>query len=243
MRGVSERLASVLRADVAPAAGHAAEYVDVLGGKEAIGARRGQQVFRSRLLPFVYERIWRPLVARLFFFGWGLRAREERRMTMDRLAIEPASNVLDVGCGTGNYTRHLAVAAPEGLVVGIDASEAMVANAARRGGGDNLAYLRGDAGELPFRDGQFDAVCCVGVLHMLERPMSALAEMVRVLAPGGRLVVVASCARKPGERGVKRDITIFGRDELTDALAEWGLRVDRVVVHRAQFVTGRREGE
>jgi ubiquinone/menaquinone biosynthesis C-methylase UbiE len=200
-------------------------------------------VFRSRILPFVYERVWRPLVARLFFFGWNLRAREERQMTMDRLAITPASNVLDVGCGTGNYTRHLAAAAPEGLVVGIDASEAMIATAVRRSGGANLAYLRGDAGELPFRDGQFDAVCCVGVLHMLERPMAALAEMARVLAPEGRLVIVASCARKPSERGVRRGITIFGRDELTDALAKWGLRVDRLVVHKAQFVTGRRGGE
>lgn len=243
MRGVSGRLAAVLRDDVPAGADPAAAYVDLLGEQEAIGSRRGQQVFRSRFLPFIYERIWRPLVARLFFFGWGLKASEERRMTMDRLAIEPASNVLDVGCGTGNYTRHLAAAAPEGLVVGIDASEAMVASASRRAGGSNLAYLRGDAGALPFRDGQFDAVCCVGVLHMLERPLAALAEMVRVLAPGGRLVVVASCARKPSEQGVKRDITIFGRDELTDALAEWGLRVDQLVVHKAQFVTGRREGE
>lgn len=240
---MSGRLAAVLRADVPPPPDPAAEYIDLLGEQEAIGARRGQQVFRSRLLPFIYERIWRPLVARFFFFGWGLKAREERQMTMDRLALEPTSNVLDVGCGTGNYTRHLAAAAPEGLVVGVDASEAMIASAARRGGGSNLAYLRGDAGVLPFRDGQFDAVCCVGVLHMLERPLAALAEMVRVLAPGGRLVVVASCARKPSERGVKRDITIFGRDELTDALAEWGLRVDQLVVHRAQFVTGHREGE
>jgi SAM-dependent methyltransferase len=228
---------------VSPSDGSEREYLDVLGEREAIGSHWGQQVFRSRLLPFVYERIWRPLVARLFFFGWGVKAGAERQMTMDRLAIEPGDAVLDVGCGTGNYTRYLAAATGNGLVVGIDASEAMVAGAARRGGASNLTYLRGDASELPFRDGQFDAVCCVGVLHMLDRPQAALEEMVRVLAPRGRLVVVATCARKAGEDRNRHGITIFGREELTGALAESGLQVDQLVLRRAQFVTGRRKGE
>ena len=218
-------------------------YVDLLGKENAVGRHAGQRVFRSRFLPFVYERLWRPLVARFFFFGWGLKAADERRIVLDLMELSPSDQVIDIGCGPGNYSRYLARIARDGLVVGMDASEAMVAAASKRGGDENLAYLRADACGLPFGDGEFDAICCVGVLHMIDRPMAALAEMVRVLAPGGRLVVAASWSKRASAR-VRSGVTIFGRDEVTAELSRLGCaEVNRRVMRKAQFVSCRKPSE
>ena len=214
-------------------------YIDTLGGAPRPGIRRDQAMFRSRILPPIYERAWRPAISRLFF-GKGLTEAEERRIVLEMLAIAPGERVLDVGCGTGNYTRHLAEAAGSGLTVGIDASKAMVSAAAKRGGGSNLAYLRGDACDLPFPDGEFEVVCSVGVIHMIAEPMKALAEMVRVLAPGGRLALVVSC-EEDAIPFMKKQVTTFGRDELTGALRDAGLSdIGQRVIHRGQFVVGKK---
>lgn len=217
------------------------EYLDVLGNRDPIGPHRGQQMFRSRVFPKVYERFWRPVVLRLFVGRSGPRTAEEQRIAMEILAVEPGDRVLDVGCGPGNYTRPLARAAGDGLTVGLDASEAMVAAAAERGGGENLAYLRGDACALPFDDDSFDAACSVGVIHMVAEPLVALAEMTRVLAPGGRLVVLASCGRPGKPRRERAGLTFFTRDELTDALAEQGMvAIEQRIFGRGQLVSARK---
>lgn len=215
--------------------GSKAGYVDVLGEEAPEGPISGQ-VFRSRMLPPIYEGIWRPLVARALF-GRGFKADAELRMAMDMLAVSAGDKVLDVGCGTGNYARHLAEAAgDDGLVVGMDSSPAMLAAAVKRGGGPNLAYLLGDAMSLPFEDGQFDAVCCIGVIHSLAEPMRSLEEMVRVLAAGGRLAIMAVFDDE-GEPGLRKGVVVFGRDELSDALSERGLiGVEQHVLRRAQYI-------
>ncbi len=217
------------------------DYIDVLGASDPIGPHRGQQVFRSKGLPKIYERFWRPLALRLFVGLTGPGTAEEMRVTLGLLGIKEGDQVLDVGCGPGNYTRRLAQAAGDGLVVGLDASETMVAAAAKRGGRENLAYLRGDASALPFDDGSFDAVCCVGVIHMVEEPLVALAEMARVLAPGGRLVVLASCGRPGKPRRKRGGVTIFARNELTEALSGHGLvDVEQQVIGRGQLLSAHR---
>jgi SAM-dependent methyltransferase len=217
------------------------EYLDVLGERDPIGPHRGQQVFRSRVLPKLYERVWRPAVSRFFLGLSGPGAAKERRMALGMLGVREGDQVIDVGCGPGNYTRHLARASGDGLTIGLDASEAMVAAAAERGGGENLAYLRGDACALPFEDESFDIVCSVGVIHMVDQPLAALAEMARVLAPGGRLVVLASCARKGRPRRQRGGMTVFARDELTGVLRDHGLvEIEQRVIRRGQFVSGRK---
>lgn len=217
------------------------DYLDVLGEHDPIGPHRGQQVFRRKFVAKVYERHWRPMVSRFFFGFSGPGEEEERRIALEMMRIGEGDQVIDVGCGTGNYTRHLARAAGEGLTVGLDASETMVAAAAERSDRANLAYLRGDACALPFGDETFDVACSVGVIHMVEEPMVALGEMVRVLTPGGRLVVVASCARKESKRGARAGVITFGRDELTGALREHGLgEIEQKVIQRGQFVAARK---
>ncbi|HSJ95872.1 MAG TPA: methyltransferase domain-containing protein, partial [Myxococcota bacterium] len=90
-----------------------------------------------------------------------------------------------------NFTVELARrVGPEGLVIGLDISAAMLARAAarvRRAGLDNVLLVRGDALALPFADGAFAKVNCSGGLHQMPDLARALAEMERVIAPGGRL--------------------------------------------------------
>lgn len=219
-------------------------YLDVLGESDAIGPRRGQQAFRSKMVPKIYERFWRPAVARYFFGFTGPNIEEERRIVLEMVGVQPDDRVLDVGCGPGNYTRWLAEAAGGGLTVGLDASETMVAAAAARKQGDNIAYLRGDASALPFEDGSFDVVCSVGVIHLVEEPLVALGEMVRVLAPGGRLLVAVSCALRESRKGRHGSMMIFGRDEVTGALRERGLDgIEQKVIRRWQIVAGHKPAE
>jgi SAM-dependent methyltransferase len=220
------------------------DYLDVLGERAAIDPNPSQQVFGSRALPKIYERIWRPATSLVFLGVFGPRAVKERRIAMEMMAVREGDQVIDIGCGPGNYTRPLALASASGLTVGLDASEAMVAAAVKRGGGENLAYIRGDACALPFEDESFDVACSIGAIHLTERPFAALGEMVRVLAPGGRLVILASCARKRRREWKRAGVTIFARDELTGALRDHGLvDVEQRVFRRGQFVAARKPSQ
>ena len=220
-------------------------YLDLLGDRDPIGSHPAQRLMLSRALPLIYQRLWRPLGARLLMGLTGPGTAEEHEMALDSLAIAPADRVLDLACGPGNFSRDFAAAASRGLVVGLDASDSMLATAVRETEAANVAYIRGDACDLPFRDGSFDAVCCFAALYLIERPMRALEEAVRVLAPGGRLALLASCARGPApaatlnaaSRGVT-GVRFFGREELTGALAAAGLLdIEQRVSGLAQFVS------
>ena len=95
---------------------------------------------------------------------------------------------LDVGCGAGAVLNALSRRIGRG--VGIDVSERMLAHARRRNSGDaKLRFVRGDAARAPFADGSFDVVVSFLSLHYLEWPR-ATAEIMRLLAPGGRLLCV-----------------------------------------------------
>jgi SAM-dependent methyltransferase len=223
-------------------------YLDLLGGDDPTGAHPGQRLMESRVLATIYQRLWRPLGGRLLMGVTGPDTAEEHRMALEMLSIRPGDRVLDVACGPGNFTRDFAEAASEGLVVGLDASESMLRVAVRETESPNVAYLRGDAGEMPFRDHSFDAVCCFAALYLIEEPMRALQEIVRVLAPGGRIALLSSCNRGPLPAGVSNAIVrglggirVFGRDELTRALLDGGLvEVEQRVRGVGQFVSARK---
>ena len=202
----------------------------------------------SRALPLIYERLWRPLAGRLLMGALGPDMAGERRMALEMLDVAPGDAVLDVACGPGNFSRAFARAAGGGLVVGLDASATMLAQAARERSLGEVAYVRGDAGDLPFRDGAFDALCCFAALYLIDEPLRAVDEIVRVLAPGGRVALLSSVSRGPLPaavadtvvRGVS-GVRVFGRDELTGALRQHGLTDLRQRVSGfAQFVSARR---
>lgn len=107
-------------------------------------------------------------------------------------AVSPGARVLDVGCGTGIVARRAAArAGSDGTVVGLDPNDGMLAVAREAAAEQELSidWRRGDAADIPFADGAFDAVVCQQVLQFLPDPVSALREMRRVLRPDGRLAV------------------------------------------------------
>jgi len=97
--------------------------------------------------------------------------------------------ILDVGCGTGEITARLAEMHPEATLTGVDLIEhhLEVARARSQAFGARVTFRPADAFALPFDNGAFDLVLCRHMLQAVPRPQEAMAEMVRVLRPGGRL--------------------------------------------------------
>jgi ubiquinone/menaquinone biosynthesis C-methylase UbiE len=108
---------------------------------------------------------------------------------VERLALEKGARVLDVGCGTGRLAHWIAERVGIiGAVTGIDPLEERIHVARSRGG--TVRFEVGQAEDLgAFEDASFDAVCMSSVLHWVSDKAKALAEVRRVLRPGGRLGV------------------------------------------------------
>lgn len=106
-----------------------------------------------------------------------------------RYDLPEALDILDVGCGTGEITARLAELYPKAALVGVDLIEAHLglAETRCREFGGRVSFQRADAFVLPFAQGRFDLVVCRHMLQAVPRPQEAIAEMVRVLRPGGRL--------------------------------------------------------
>jgi SAM-dependent methyltransferase len=115
--------------------------------------------------------------------------RIEKEAIYEYLRPEPGMEILDIGCGTGNFSLELARIGVK--VTGIDVSEAMLAKAREKAAREGLAieFLRADARQLPFADESFDAVVSVTALEFVPDLGEALQEAYRVLKTGGRLVV------------------------------------------------------
>lgn len=114
-----------------------------------------------------------------------------RRLVREALDLEAGETVLSLGCGPGFEPAELAdPVGPDGLVYGIDRSEAMLALARRRcDDRPGVRLARGDVVDLPVADGSVDAAVAVQVYEYVEDLGAALAELRRVLRPGGRAVV------------------------------------------------------
>jgi len=110
---------------------------------------------------------------------------EEQILPMAAAHLAGARRVLDVGTGEGQIAR-LAFKGGADLVVGIDPTWAQVSVARERAGGPH--YARGEAAALPFPDDGFDAVVACLVFEHINQMEQAIAEVARVLAPGGRFL-------------------------------------------------------
>jgi ubiquinone/menaquinone biosynthesis C-methylase UbiE len=123
----------------------------------------------------------------------NLQGEEQGIQTRLRLlALRPGQKVLELGVGTGAFAREIAaLVAPTGSVTGIDLSAAMVAAATERiaGTGLPLTFEVGDAHHLDFPDKTFDRACAASFFIHVDDPVRVLQEMVRVIRPGGRIVV------------------------------------------------------
>jgi ubiquinone/menaquinone biosynthesis C-methylase UbiE len=134
--------------------------------------------------------------------------------------LEPGERVLDVGTGTGLVPFEIARSAPPSAsVLGVDISTGMIETARRKLAEEGvpesrIAFRQMDAESLALPDAEFDVVTSVFALGHMPRPARAVAEMVRVLRPGGRILVAVG-SRPP----------LLSRDTLTHAVAEIGRRV------------------
>jgi len=114
-------------------------------------------------------------------------------------AVDPqkGERVLDIAAGTGTSSAALAKSGAE--VIALDFSPGMVEEGRKRH--PDLMFVQGDAEKLPFADGEFDAVTISFGLRNVQHPQVALAEMHRVLKPGGKLLVLEfSRVAKPLEK-------------------------------------------
>ncbi len=114
-------------------------------------------------------------------------------------ALEPGMRVLDAGCGPGTITAGLARAvAPGGSCTGVDREASQIELA--RAGDAAATFAVGSIYELPFPDSSFDAALSHAVFEHLARPADALAELRRVLRPGG---IVGVCSSDWGEARIE----------------------------------------
>lgn len=156
----------------------------------------------------IYEAFFVPAL----FGEWGSRLADAAR-------IQPGQRVLDVACGTGVLARAVAErVGPAGEVIGLDINEGMLAVARRLA--PQIEWRSGPAEALPFEDNSFDAVVSQFALMFFEDRRAALAEMWRVLRPGGHLAIAVwdSLDRTPGYAAMVALLQRLFGDAVADAL-------------------------
>lgn len=164
--------------------------------------------------------------------GWD-RTRQElygQRFGTDALlALLPADwTVVDFGCGTGSLVADLAPHVHQ--VIGIDNSPAMLAAAAAHTESlDNVELKHGELTDVPLPDASCDAALCVLVLTYVEDPAAVIAEMARVLKPGGRAAIVDLMRhdRDDFRRSLGQRSLGFTPDALNTLLTDHGLKQPR----------------
>lgn len=128
-----------------------------------------------------------------------------------RWRLSEVRDALDVGCGVGHWGTLIGEQLPAAArLTGVDREPGWVAKAteraAARGLGDRYRFVQGTAESLPFADASFDLVTCQTVLIHVADPRVVLAEMVRVLRPGG---IVAVCEPNNLTNALMSDVTTF----------------------------------
>ncbi|HEY7053110.1 MAG TPA: methyltransferase domain-containing protein [Mycobacterium sp.] len=212
-------------------------YLDLLAGEggQAVPTNTGaiQKMWASSPGSLFWDNV--QTLARRFSSAW--------HPPTDWLSIPQGGTALDVGCGPGTITALLArVAGKGGLALGVDVSEPMLARAVRAGYGPQVGFMRADAQRLPLRDDTVDAVVSVAVVQLIPDPDAAIAEMARVLRPGGRLAVMVPTAGHPGPLFrllPNPGAHFFGEDELGDLLEDNGFTAVRTkTLGTIQWVRG-----
>jgi ubiquinone/menaquinone biosynthesis C-methylase UbiE len=150
-------------------------------------------------------------------------------VVLELLAVNGSETVVDFGAGTGMYTIPIAEAMTTGTVVAVDELDDLLQRLAgklalpgRETLRDRIWLVRPERGHLPLQDGSAQRVLVLNVLHHINDDPIALAEIGRVLAPGGRLVVIDfGDIERPV--GPPRD-HVLSHDDLRAVVTGMGLR-------------------
>jgi ubiquinone/menaquinone biosynthesis C-methylase UbiE len=160
----------------------------------------------------------------------------ERTADVALTGVPVPRRILDVACGDGTLVREMVARVPYAeAVVGVDSSPATLVEL-RRDADARLTFVLATADSLPFEDASFDLVLAVGTFDSWPDREAALAELARVVHPGGRVVVVDRAGtrlRKSGRaRSVRRVRSLFERAGLDlqarETLARRALVLPRV---------------
>jgi len=160
-----------------------------------------------------------------FVAAVAVRDRAIKRQVLERAAIASGEQVLDIGCGTGTLAIAAARTAPGVRVTGLDADPSILARAQKKAvdAGLQIDFDQGMSTALPYADASFDLVLSTLFFHHLpdDAKRQTTAELVRVLRPGGRLVV--------GDLGQPQDplmrIAVRVTVQLLDGVATTALNV------------------
>lgn len=165
------------------------------------------------------------------------RSRKGKTALFKIQGIREGSHVLDAGCGTGDDVRAIAqIVGETGRSAGIDASEAMVAEAHRRGLPRNAEVAQARCEALPFADASFDACRAERLLQHTADAAASAAELHRVLKPGGTLLAVDQDWETVAIAGADRTLTRRIVRAFVDGLADgWAGRRHIALFRRAGF--------
>ena len=162
-------------------------------------------------------------------------------IVIEELKSAKFDSLLDLGCGTGALTEMIAREFPEAKLAGLDLSDKMIAKAQEKRI-TNCEFMVGDGEQLPYSDNSFEALICVLSIHHHPNSNQTLAEMQRVLKPGGTLII---CEMDPPAfmrfmynalilKIVNTgDVHIFNRKELSQDMRNAGFtQVEARKIHR-----------
>ncbi|MFE1954227.1 class I SAM-dependent methyltransferase [Streptomyces sp. NPDC059524] len=156
------------------------------------------------------------------------------------LGLRPGGRVLDAGCGTGRALPALrAAVGPSGVVLGADLTPAMLRAAVRAGRDRSGHLLLADVSRLPLASGSLDAVFGAGLISHLPDPKRDLAELARVVRPGGLLALFHPIGRAALAARHGREITpddLRAEPQLRPLLAATGWRMTSYVDEDTRFL-------
>jgi SAM-dependent methyltransferase len=161
--------------------------------------------------------------------------------------LAPGDRVLDIGTGPGVLLPYIQErVGPKGRIVALDRSLPMVAQAERKRRRFKDLVIQSDVHRLPFFDQGFDAVICFAAFPHFQQPAQAMAEMARVIAPGGRVVIAHLMSRHElaqhhGNQRPVRGHELPGEMEMRALMRASGLACTAIVDEAGRYLaTGER---
>jgi SAM-dependent methyltransferase len=188
------------------------------------------------VLPYVVRQVRKPTrwVGRLFAWLMNVSHSGLTNWGLEHVVVQKGSTVLDVGCGGGRTIEKLAALAPKGMIYGADYAEGSVA--ASRGKNSRLIeagrveITQASVSDLPFPNDKFDLVTAVETQYYWPHLITDMQEILRVLAPGGTLLVIAESYKGGKNDALQRPVmkllksSHLSVDEQRDLFAAAGFR-------------------